>query len=306
MHLSFIVPALNEAHHISRCVESIRLYVPKELAYEVRVGDHGSTDSTADLALAGGATVFAIEPCTVGELRNRVIKESTGQVLVMLDADCQLTADWSTHILGVFRQLSELPAQVTGSRCSVPPGNNIFLRYWFEPLSRVQPDYLGTGHLIVARETFDRIGGFDPLLKSGEDYDFCVRAKAADIAVVPRPGLKVIHDGFPTTACGFLKREAWHGTGDRQSLAKLVRSRIALASAAFGLLQLFMLVTLLLAPKWSMFGLAATALLLFAASIARFGFLGLKGQVANASILYLYFLGRFLSLLPFRFHRARQ
>jgi GT2 family glycosyltransferase len=52
--------------------------------------------------------------------------------------------------------------------------------------------------LIVAREIFDRIGGFDPRFLTWDDDDFCVRAGAAGAPSVVAGGAWIDHEGHAT------------------------------------------------------------------------------------------------------------
>src|SRR5512138_2999752 len=88
------IPALNEAVNIGRCVASIREHFPPQLDLELLVGDHGSSDGTPAIAERNGARVLSFRGGTVGELRNRIVAESHGSILVFLDADTTVTPEW--------------------------------------------------------------------------------------------------------------------------------------------------------------------------------------------------------------------
>lgn len=265
------------------------------------MGDHGSRDATASIAGARGATVLPFRGGTVGDLRNHIVAGSRGEVLIFLDADTSVTADWGNHLSTALRDLAREPMQVTGSLCVVPDDPSPFIRYWFAKIRRKETGYLGTGHMIVSRALFEKIGGFAPGLRSGEDYDFCVRAQQAGATLIVRPELKVVHHEYPVDALRFLKREAWHGAGDFQSLGRVLGSRVALSALFFLALQVSSLV--LLAWDWRNF--LALQAVSFAAIAAQswLKFPGLNGRerVANIGIFHLYLAGRVLAL----FGRAR-
>ncbi len=80
--LSVIVVAMNEAHDIRDCVDSVR-----GLAMETIVFDSGSTDGTPDLCRALGARVFETDWPGDGPQKNRALDIATGDWVLCLDAD---------------------------------------------------------------------------------------------------------------------------------------------------------------------------------------------------------------------------
>lgn len=80
--LSVIVVAMNEAHDVRDCVESVR-----GLAMETIVFDSGSTDGTPDLCRGLGARVFETDWPGDGPQKNRALDVATGDWVLCLDAD---------------------------------------------------------------------------------------------------------------------------------------------------------------------------------------------------------------------------
>jgi hypothetical protein len=290
--VSIAIPALNEAVNIKRCLTSIRDCFPRDIGSEVLVGDHGSVDGTPEIAVAHGARVVPHRGGTVGGLRNVIAGQCSGAVLIFLDADTTVTAEWGAGIGAIIRELQSRPAQITGSMCSVPDIPNAFIRYWFAKIPRLTTEYLGTAHLIVPAALFHELNGFDPTLRSGEDFDFCERARQHGAALVVRPELKVVHHDYPLTAADFLRRECWHGSGDFQSLNRTLHSRVALAALAFMAIQLGALLALLVAPAWFLGLEALTLVMALGMSVMKFRKLGIGARLVNVGIFYLYLLGR--------------
>lgn len=86
--LSVIVVAMNEAHDIGACIESVR-----DLAMEVIVFDSGSTDGTPDLCRSLGARVFETDWPGDGPQKNRALDEARGDWVICLDADERLSPE---------------------------------------------------------------------------------------------------------------------------------------------------------------------------------------------------------------------
>jgi len=289
------IPALNEAVNIGRCIASIRQHVPPRLDFEILVGDHGSSDGTPAIAAKEGAKVLAFRGGTVGELRNRIVAASKGSILVFLDADTTVTPEWGAGLAGAIESLQADPKQFTGSMCSEPDSDGPFVRFWSARLPREEPSYLGTGHMIVPATLFRELQGFTPGLRSGEDYDFCMRAKAAGATLVVRPELRVLHHDYPRTAMAFIRRERWHGSGDFQSIGRVLSSKVALAALLFLALQIGALVALIFSLRAFLALEGVAALLVIAFSFLKFRGLGLGARLANIGIFYLYLIGRCLS-----------
>jgi glycosyltransferase involved in cell wall biosynthesis len=293
--VSIAIPALNEAVNIAHCLTSIRSCFPQDLNVEILVGDHGSGDGTPDVAAANGAKVVSHRGGTVGGLRNVLASHCRGSVLIFLDADTTVTPAWGSGIRAAVLDLQRDPEQITGSICAVPETGNPFIRFWFAKIPRAQSAYLGTAHLIVSAALFRRLDGFDPTLRSGEDFDFCERARNKGASILVRPELKVIHHDYPLTVGAFVLRECWHGTGDFQSFGRMLQSKVALAALFFLGTQLAALISL--AFDWRGF-LAlelATAAFVCALSWAKFKNLGVRGRALNVAIYYLYLIGRSLA-----------
>ena len=90
--LSIIIVAKNEASNIAECVRSSRF------ADEVIVMDSGSTDGTAELARAEGATVVVTDWPGYGPQNNRGIDRATGDWFFSLDADERISAELAAEI----------------------------------------------------------------------------------------------------------------------------------------------------------------------------------------------------------------
>ncbi|CAA9443883.1 MAG: hypothetical protein AVDCRST_MAG51-3477, partial [uncultured Ramlibacter sp.] len=94
--LSIVIVAKNEAHNIVECVRSARF------ADEVIVMDSGSTDGTAELARAEGATVVVTDWPGYGPQNNRGIELARGDWFFSLDADERITPELAQEIRGAI------------------------------------------------------------------------------------------------------------------------------------------------------------------------------------------------------------
>ena len=175
-------------------------------------------------------------------------------------------------------------------------------KYWFKPLERGDNTHINSGHLIISRELFDEVGGFNEELQTGEDYDISARAKAAGIVLVDDVRLKVIHKGFPEGIGEFFGREFWHGKGDASSLAAILHSKVALVSFLSLVLHVVLLYSWLIG---SLIGINGTLICItgisFGASYFKYSNEPLGTILVNSFMYYLYFWARGLSILSLLF-----
>jgi glycosyltransferase involved in cell wall biosynthesis len=294
--VSFIMPARNEERFIGSSIASIRAYCPPELLCEIIVVDHGSTDRTRDIAAAAGAVVLQPTVATIAALRNAGARVAKGNTYVFLDADVTLTEAWHAGADAVLRRVLQEPMCISGFNCDAPDSGNWFLKYWFRELAKEQsPVAIGSAHLIMAKALFDRMGGFDASLQTGEDYALCTRARSMDAQILPQASLRTIHHGYPVTISAFVRRERWHGLGDVASVRRALRSKVVWMTAVFLGLHLGFLSTAFIAPIGAAISLVLLLGLLYVSVRVRFrGMRGIAILVAM-TFFYLYYCGRSLS-----------
>lgn len=299
LSVSFIIPAFNEERHIANTLSSIKNACNVIEVVDIIVIDNCSTDRTAEIAEQAGATVLNVSGGPVSRLRNIGVEKSTGDLLVFIDADVSLTLGWVQNIAKTIEKVQRNPMFVTGSHCSVPEDTDNWLeKYWFSSFVNSASSHLGTGHLIMSRELFHKVGGFSNSLETGEDYDICMRIKEVGGTVQEDAELKVIHNDFPRTIRAFVKREIWHGKGDSGSFSHIVRSRVALASLLFAAIHV-VLIAALLGGNGLLLGVTVLSLAVFLilVSYLKFSRHGLKVVCINALVYYLYFIGRSVALV---------
>ncbi len=191
--ISVVIPTYNRSEQTPRAVESVLAQTHRQ--FELIVVDDGSTDDTA--ARLGAfddprMRVIRQRNAGVAAARNRGLSEANGELLALLDSD----DTWRPEKLA--RQVSALaraPAAV-GLCCTS-----------FETLGAdgVTVDTPASGRLadamlldnvlvganstlVMRREVYEAVGGFDPSLPAIEDWDWLQRAaRLYDITVVDAP-----------------------------------------------------------------------------------------------------------------------
>lgn len=296
--VSIIIPAYNEEDCITATLQAIRDNPPHD-HYEVLVVDNGSTDRTPVLVKEAGVRLISHPEGTIASVRNCGVAASRGEILVFLDADVLVTAQWAKSMVSVVDTLIKQPLLVTGSRCLPPNDGNWFNRYWFSRLAEYEAPYINSGHLVTSRKLFDLIQGFSEHLKTAEDYDFCMKAKAAGAELKNNPDLPVIHTGYPRTLLTFIKRERWHGREDFETWNSFSESKVGWA-AAFNLVLFFLSVscstiTMALWPVLIFFAVMFLVSLLL--TVYKFRPIKLAGLVPAAVVFFIYLCGRSLAIV---------
>jgi len=316
--ISIIIPAFNEEHYINRCLESIvRLQIGR-LDKEIIVVDNGSCDNTVEISKSYGAKVLVKKEGTIASLRNYGARFSNGQHLAFLDADCVVPKDWLLKAISYFQKEDRI---VLGFRLSIPEHSNWVAKCWdllfLKRDSTIEVEWIPTGNMIIPRDGFMSIGGFNEALESNEDYDFCFRIRKQGYRIISCSDASVIHLRPPQSLFQIFKKELWHGKEvfkvfindiyQTKDIYIFKRKNFRVISYAFCYLIfiLFQLVSLLLAVGSKIF-LPLFVALFFPVIISFF--MALKytrltkkyNLILGLTILFvIYGFSRALSLLPY-------
>jgi glycosyltransferase involved in cell wall biosynthesis len=300
LKFSVIIPTYNEERFIRRCLDSIRDQRVAADRVEIVVVDNGSTDQTLTICQEYTDRILSHPELRVGAMRNRGAASATGQVLAFLDADCIADAGW----LAAADALLSEKSCVTGDSYDIPSDPHWIERAWFaqEHRGRRATHLIPAGNMIVPRELFLRLGGFNEQIVTGEDAEFCQRA-AQIVPVIADDSLRVVHLGNPKTLKKFVTREMWHGMGALGSLRLNWNDKPLFGTVMFLLLTLTQIVGLTFSAmgrgSWLFWlGTAGVSLLLAATVAYRMRAIRDWRAVPSLALLYyVYYSGRSIALL---------
>ena len=213
---SIIIPALNEERMIGRCLESLASLAFARDRFEVLVVDNGSRDKTLEIAESFhdrlNLRILQKANVRISALRNLGARAAAGDILAFLDADCLAPEDWLDHILELAPTDG---AGVLGAYYLLPDDSTWVGRTWHryqEAPKSGEVSHVPAGDLIMRREDFLKLGGFDESIQTNEDYELCERARKAGMQVRAFPLIGVVHLGTAQSLRVFFSKQAWHGT----------------------------------------------------------------------------------------------
>ena len=179
MRASVIIPAYNAARFLPECLESVfrQTLAPEEII----VVNDGSRDGTEEVLRSYGNRLRWWTQANAGESasRNRAVKEARGEWIALLDAD----DSW-------FPQKLELQAEATRNNPSAQWSYGAFIERR-EPSGEVRRvtvphptlvrrklglrNVLHLSTVMIRRDVYLALGGFDEKIQFGEDWEFWLR-----------------------------------------------------------------------------------------------------------------------------------
>lgn len=186
--VSVIMPAFNVAPYIADAIDSVLAQTHAD--FELVVVDDGSTDDTAGIVRGRQRrdpriVLHRQENQGLAAARNTALRHATGDLLALLDSDDL----WAPRFLEA--QLAILAAR---PEVDIVTGNAWTLGSYEDGLpARPTPDARPAPNLstilgdefsvfimsVFHRRVYDRIGGFDEMLRTNEDFDYWLRAALA-------------------------------------------------------------------------------------------------------------------------------
>ncbi|MCH7761944.1 glycosyltransferase, partial [candidate division TA06 bacterium] len=203
--ISVVIPVRNGERTILACLESLaaQSFPPDEII----VIENGSTDQTVSRVKQWVLTQPDLHPRLVTETRkgpsaarNRGAKAAKGKTLAFIDADCIAPREWLKKISEEIRQgIDAVGGPYQGP--SLPDVEKYAAMSWFfgnpDPTFSFSHPFLSRfllgGNMALLRDAFQRIGGFDETLHTGEDLDISFRLEKAGFTLKVLPHLAVTH-----------------------------------------------------------------------------------------------------------------
>lgn len=218
--VSIVIVNLDRADLTLDCIASVAAHTPRDI-YEIIVIDNGSTAPEREkLARASHAfttiqlerNMFFGEPSNIGAERAR------GEYVLFLNNDVTVTAGWLDALLRVLD--SEIRAGAVGAKILDPSGELLEAGCIVRPdgwgvqigkrRTRFPPDFIGATRivdycsgacLLMRRDVFLGLGGFDPFFDPAyfEDADLAIRLRASGFFTYYCGAATVLHHESATS-----------------------------------------------------------------------------------------------------------
>jgi len=179
VNVSVVIPVRDGRRYLGEAIASIHAQTVEPL--EILVIDDGSTDGSAELAAAAGATVIRRAPEGPGAARNAGAQAARGEALAFLDADDLAAPD---RLELQLRALTDPGTAVVAGRMVqfLTPERADELRGRFDCPDEPSHSFTA-GTLLIRRETFLAGGGLNASLSGGEMIDWVQRVRGTGSAV---------------------------------------------------------------------------------------------------------------------------
>ncbi|MDD5645025.1 MAG: glycosyltransferase [bacterium] len=206
--ISIIIPALNEEHHISPCLDSILSQTRRHI--EVIVVDNGSADNTAKITERFSnrdARVRLIREDRKGVVyaKNRGIEEAAGDFIAFTDADCVAIVSWLGSLvrhfddlkIGSVRGPNILPKEDTDIGNIIKEAFSFFFPFGRKHCdfgrSSGDVDFNPSCNVMYRKEVFRKTGLFNPDMYPLEDEDMALRLRKEGYQILCDPDAIVYH-----------------------------------------------------------------------------------------------------------------
>jgi glycosyltransferase involved in cell wall biosynthesis len=219
--LSVVLITKNQAWNIARLIESVLQETAELPSTEIVLVDSASTDDTVEVARHYPINILRLHPTaqlTPAAGRYIGYKHSTNDLVLFLDGDMQLYQGWLTQAIELLNNRPDI-AVVTGQVIDLPKLSN-------SPNRPVNTHTGSTGVVEVPhcggagmyrRAVLERVGTFNPYLRSDEEPELCIRIRHANYHVVCIDYPIAYHYSDPSEALSTLvarwKRNLYLGAG---------------------------------------------------------------------------------------------
>ncbi len=173
--ISIIIPTFNSEKHLERCLLSLQKQTYTNI--EIILVDQESSDKTREIAKKYHVTLISVPRpkfySPPSKSRNIGAKSANGIIFYHLDSDMEASAKLLQEIVEKF-QNKKLGALIV-NEIDITKG------FWSKCKALERRTYAGNEHVagarVVRRELFEKIGGYDETISSGEDFDITKQYK---------------------------------------------------------------------------------------------------------------------------------
>ncbi len=219
---SIIIPTHNRPDELNKCLNAVAdLNYPKS-RFEVVVVNDGGEASIGRIIDHWKQKVSIVSTWQrqsgPASARNSGAKIAKGKYLAFTDDDCLPQASWLTEFEAC---LEKHPDSIIGGRTLNLLDHNIYstasqliceLAYKHYNENGKQPTFFCSNNMVLPRERFYEINGFDENFRTAEDRELCKRWTNNGLRMIYAPEA-IINHSHQLTFSGFVKQHFKYGRG---------------------------------------------------------------------------------------------
>jgi glycosyltransferase involved in cell wall biosynthesis len=194
--ISVIIPVHNGRSTIGICLQS--LFSSSYQPFEVIVVDDFSADGSADIVRQFPCRLVSLDRHRgAAGARNAGARESRGDILFFIDADCVIQETTLAHVADAYRKNPD--CVIGGSYAPVAHDDSFYSTFQavfinYSELKNEAPDYIASHAMVIGRKVFEKSGGFaEDFMPILEDVEFSHRLKRAGVTLMMDRGILVRH-----------------------------------------------------------------------------------------------------------------
>jgi glycosyltransferase involved in cell wall biosynthesis len=193
--LSVVVIGRNEGQSITDCLNAVKAIQYPSTQMEVIYVDSASDDDSVQRAHACGAKILHLKDCkpTAALARNLGWQNAGGEYILFLDGDTTVDPEFVPKSLPFFE--NPLIGVISGNVKEKYPEQSVYHRVldidWKKQTGIA--DNCG-GNALIRRSTLEQVGGFNGMLKVGEEPEMCERIKSQGAIILQLDLPMVSHD----------------------------------------------------------------------------------------------------------------
>jgi len=195
--ITVIIPTYKDWKRLALCLEALGRQTVGPNNLQVLVVDNDPQGEPANIAVPAFARIVKERKPGSYAARNRALSLAEGRYLAFTDSDCIPADDWLENALAILER--QPGVRVTGPVSIFRTEATSYLAFLYEfhtafrQEDNARKGVCVTANLVVARETFDKVGIFNDNLMSGGDFEWNKRAQDLGIALMYAPGVLINH-----------------------------------------------------------------------------------------------------------------
>lgn len=214
--ITVVVPVLNGMKFLPRTTPTLMAAGRHKGGVEFIYVDNGSTDGSWEYLQAHAAEGLRLcrrKGDTIASMRNFGAQQGRGRYLSFIDVDCSIPERYFDEAVSVLHSSG---AAATGCEYFLPDKPHWIEAAWHD-LHYVgrerEVTYINGGNFFVPRAVFEKVGGFDENMWTGEDAEIGQRLVRSGNRLYACPRVMAVHLGNPQSIRHFYRRNVWHGLG---------------------------------------------------------------------------------------------